>query len=105
MPTPHEIEKAGEGYTVEFFKGKGFTIDKWDTHTLGSANIEAHSKEGKILVQVKSAIGNEPSDLSAKEHRNVKSRATRMGAVAWEAKVILNTNLDIIGDIRLRQLD
>jgi len=105
MPTLHEIGKAGEGYTVELFKGKGFTIDKWDTHTLGSANIEAHSKEGKILVQVTSAIADEPSDLSAKDQRNVKSRATRMGAVAWEAKVILNTNLDIIGDIRLRQLD
>jgi hypothetical protein len=105
MPTPHEIEKAGEGYTVEFFKGKGFTIDKWDTHTLGSANIEAHNKEGKILVQVTSAITDEPSNLSAKDQRNVKLRATRIGAVAWEAKVILNSNLDLIGDIRLRQLD
>ena len=104
MPTPHEIEKAGEGYTVEFFKGKGFTIDKWDTHTIGSANIEAHSKEGKILVQVISALTDEPSDLSAKDQRNIKARAKRIGAVAWEAKVILNTNLDIIGDIRLREL-
>jgi hypothetical protein len=104
MPTPHEIGKAGEGYTVEFFKGKGFIIDKRDTHTLGTANIEAHNKEGKILVQVISAITDEPSDLSAKDQRNVKLRATRMGAVAWEAKVILNTNLDIIGDIRLREL-
>ena len=104
MPTSHEIRKAGEGYTVEFFKGKGFTIDKWDTHTIGSANIEAHSKEGKILVQVISALTDEPSDLSAKDQRNIKARAKRSGAVAWEAKVILNTNLDIIGDIRLREL-
>jgi hypothetical protein len=104
MPTPHEIQKAGEGYTVEFFKGKGFTIDKWDTHTLGTANIEAHNNEGKILVQVISAITNEPSDLSAKDQRNIKLRATRTGAIAWEANVILNTNLDIIGDIRLRAL-
>jgi len=104
MPTPHEIKKAGEGYTVEFFKGKGFTIDKWDTHTLGSANIEAHSKEGKILVQVISAVTDEPSDLSAKDQRNITSRAKRIGAVAWEAKVIVNPNLDIIGDIRLREL-
>ncbi|ABS54836.1 hypothetical protein Mboo_0314 [Methanoregula boonei 6A8] len=105
MPTPHEIGKAGEGCAVELFKGKGFTIDKWDTHTLGTANIEAHSREGKILVQVKSAIFDEPSYLSAKEQRNVKALATRIGAVAWEAKVILNTNLDLVGDIRLRQLD
>ena len=104
MPTSHEIAKAGEGYTVEFFKGKGFTIDKWDTHTMGSANIEAHNKEGKILVQVLSAVTDEPSDLSAKDQRNITLKATRIGAVAWEAKVIVNTNLDIIGDIRLRQL-
>ena len=71
---------------------------------MGSANIEAHNKEGKILVQVLSAVTDEPSDLSAKDQRNIKSRATRIGAIAWEAKVIVNTNLDIIGDIRLRQL-
>ena len=105
MSTQQEIGKAGEGYTVEFFKGKGFTIDKLDTHTMGTANIEAHNKEGKILVQVISAITDEPSDLSAKDQRNVKLRATRIGAVAWEAKVILNSNLDLIGDIRLRQLN
>ena len=104
MPTSHEIAKAGEGYTVEFFKGKGYTIDKWDTHTQGTANIEAHNKEGKILVQVISAITDEPSDLSAKDQRNITLRATRIGAVAWEAKVIVNANLDIIGYIRLRQL-
>ena len=104
MPTSHETAKAGEGYTVEFFKGKGFTIDKWDTHTLGTANIEAHNKESKIRVQVISAITDEPSDLSAKDQRKVTARAKRIGAVAWEAKVILNPNLDIIGDIRLREL-
>jgi hypothetical protein len=105
MSTQQEIGKAGEGYTVELFKGKGFTIDKLDTHTMGTANIEAHSKEGKILVQVTSAITDEPSNLSAKDQRNVKARATRIGAIAWEAKVILNSNLDLIGDIRLRQLN
>ena len=104
MPTPHEIGKAGEGYTVEFFKGKGYAIDKWDTHTQGSANLEAHNKECKILVQVLSAVTDEPSDLSAKDQRNIKARAKRIGAIAWEAKVIVNTNLDIISDIRLRQL-
>jgi len=104
MPSPHEIEKAGEGYTVEFFKGKVFTIDKWDSHSLGTANIEAHNKEGKIRVQVLSAIADEPSDISAKDERNMKERAKKVDAVAWEAKVIMNTNLDIIGDIRLREL-
>ena len=104
MPTPHEIKKAGEGYTVEFFKGKGFTIDKWDSHALGTANIEAHNKESKIRVQVISAITDEPSDISAKDERDIKERAKKVGAIAWEAKVILNTNLDIIGDIRLREL-
>jgi len=105
MPTPHEIGNAGEGYTVEFLKGKGCIIDKWDTHTIGVANIEAHTEKNKILVKVISAIADEPSDISPKEQRDVTSRAKRMKAVAWEAKVILNTNLDIIGDIRWRKLN
>jgi Holliday junction resolvase-like predicted endonuclease len=105
MPTPYEIGNAGEGYVVDHLKGRGYTIDKWDTHASGSADIEAHDEKHKIFVQVKSAITDEPSNLSAKEQRNITSRATKIGAIAWEAKVILNTNLDLIGDIRWRQLD
>lgn len=105
MPTPYEIGNAGEGYTVEYLKGKGCIVDKRGTHTLGLANLEAHSERGKILATVKSAITDEPSDLSPKEQRDVTSRAKIHGAVAWEAKVLLNTNLDLIGDIRWRKLN
>ncbi|MGB7993272.1 hypothetical protein [Methanoregula sp.] len=104
MPTPKEIGNAGEGYVVEHLKGRGYTIDKSDTHASGLATIEAHEEKSKMLVLVKSAITDEPSNLSAKEQREITSRAKRIGAVAREAKVILNTNLDIIGDIRWREL-
>jgi Holliday junction resolvase-like predicted endonuclease len=104
MPTPKEIGTAGEGYVVEHLKGKGYTIDKRDTHASGLADIEAHREKQKMLVLVKSAITDEPSNLSAKEQRDITSRAKTRGAVAWEAKVILNANLDIIGDIRWREL-
>ena len=103
MPTLHEIGNAGEGYVVEHLKGRGYTIDTGDTHTSGLADIEAHDKKGKMLIKVKSAVTDVPADLSAEEQRQVKSRAAKMGAVAWQAKVVLNTNLDLIGDIRWEQ--
>jgi hypothetical protein len=105
MPTPHEIGNAGEGYVVEHLKGRIYTIDTWDTHTSGLADIEAHDNKGRMLVLVKSAVNDVPSDLSAEEQRHLKSRAAKRGAVAWQAKVVLNTNLDLIGDIRWKQLD
>jgi hypothetical protein len=105
MPTPYEIGRAGEGYAVDDLKRKGFTIDKWDTHASGLGTIEAHEVGEKMLVLVKSALSDEPSDISAKEQRDIQSHAAKTGAVAWEAKVIVNTNLDLIGDIRWRQLD
>jgi hypothetical protein len=57
------------------------------------------------LVQVKAAISpNNPESLSPEETQNIGSRATRLNAEAWEARVQLNANLQLIGEIQWRQL-
>lgn len=106
MPTEVEIGQAGEHIVVQWLRDRGYSIDNWDTRAPGSTDIEAHHSTAKILVQVKSAVHpNEPSTLSSDEERNIKSRATRIGAIAYEARVQLNSNLQLIGEIKWRKLD
>ncbi|HEY4674472.1 MAG TPA: hypothetical protein VIH48_00285 [Candidatus Bathyarchaeia archaeon] len=105
MPTEVEIGHAGEQVVVEWLRGKGYTIDRWDTQSSGSTDIEAHRATAHLLVQVKSSVHpNEPANLSSEEERNIKSRAARIGAVAWEARVKLDSSLNLMGDIMWRKL-
>ena len=93
--TTSEIGRAGEWHAVNWLKSNGYAIDRWDTQSPGSTDIEAHGAE-RVLVQVKSAIyPNEPAYLSSDEVRNIKSRATRIGANPYFAKVSLNQDLSL----------
>lgn len=105
MATPIEIGQAGERIVVQWLRNYRFTIQGWDTQSPGSTDIEAESSKAHILVQVKSAADpNEPPSLSSDEERNIKSRATRIGAEAWEAQVQLNASLQLVGEIQWRKL-
>ena len=106
MPTSTEIGHTGERYVVEWLKANRWVVDKWDTQAPGSTDIEAHSGSKKILVQVKSAVSpNEPQDPSGEETRNIKSRATKLNAEAWWAKVTLNSNLSLKSEIKWKNFD
>jgi len=97
MPDSQDVGRAGERAAVDKLKSLGWTITRWDTSSPGSTDIEAQSGSKRILVQVKSAVPpNEPPLLSAQEEANIKSRATRIGAEAWEAKVWLDNYLNPI---------
>ena len=105
MATPIEIGQAGERIVVQWLRNYRFTIQGWDTQSPGSIDVEAESSKAHILVQVKSAVDpNEPPSLSSGEERNIKSRATRLGAEAWEARVQLDARLQFIGEIQWREL-
>ena len=95
MVTSVQIGQAGESAAVSALKAKGWKIDKWDTKAPGSTDIEASSSGSKLLVQVKAAVAPEnPASLSSDEEHAIKSRATRVGAIAYEASVTLDKNLN-----------
>jgi Holliday junction resolvase-like predicted endonuclease len=94
MATQVQIGQAGEAAAVAALKEKGWTITNWNTQAPGSTDIEASSGSKKLLVQVKSSVAlDSPAALSGDEERNIKSRATRIGAEAHEARVTLNQSL------------
>lgn len=93
MSDASEIGRAGERFIVEGLRNEGFRVE-WDTRLPGSADIDAANSNRHLLIQVKSAVyPNEPADTSQQEETNLKSRAARIGAEAWEARVQLNTDL------------
>ena len=94
MATQVQTGQAGEAAAVAALKSEGWTITSWNTQAPGSTDIEAASGSKKLLVQVKSAVAPQsPGSLSSDEERNIKSRASRIGADAYEARVTLDQNL------------
>jgi hypothetical protein len=105
MSTPLQVGQAGEAVVVEWLKSKGYKILVWDTRSPGSSDIEAQHSSAHILVQVKSAIlPNQPPSFSGDEEGNIKSRATKIGAEAYEARVQLDTSLKPVAEIKWRKL-
>jgi Holliday junction resolvase len=98
VATALQIGEAGERIVVDWLKAKGCTIDRWDTQSPGSTDIEASWPTKRLLVQVKSAVApNQPSVLSGDEIAKIKSRAAKVGAEAWQAQVQLDSQLRQVG--------
>ncbi len=104
MFTATEIGLAGERIVNVWLVDNGYSTNL-DTRQPGSTDIQASGQKTNLLVQVKSAITpNVPADLSSDEVRNIKSRASRLGFQAWAAKVVLDSQLRLIGKISWTQL-
>jgi hypothetical protein len=106
--TASDVARVGEGIALRDLLLKGFTIQKWNTpeELPASSDIEAIEPVTKklVLIRVKSAVEpNIPESLSSDLEGELKLRATKAGAEAWEAKVQLDTSLKQ-GKVSWRQL-
>jgi Holliday junction resolvase-like predicted endonuclease len=101
MTTALQVGLAGERIVVDWLTAKGYKIDRWDTQSPGSTDIEASGTTKRLLIQVKSATApGEPSALSTDEIANIKSRAAKVPAEAWQAQVHLDSQLAQVGEIK-----
>jgi len=97
MATAAQIGQAGEAAAVAALKKEGWTIAVWNTQAPGATDIEASSGAKKLLVQVKTAVSPDvPANLSSGEERSITSRAARIGADAYEARVVLGQTLSTV---------
>ena len=105
MRTQVEIGRAGEAAVVSKISANGYTVTKWDTKAPGSTDIEAVGGAMKLLIQVKTSVApGVPDSLSSDELRDIKSRATKIGALAYEANVTLREADLAVADIAWRKL-
>src|ERR1017187_1022808 len=97
--TAGQVGDFGERHVEAWLRAKGFTNILRDTKQLGSTDIQADGSES-ILVQVKTAVHpDQPAQLSADEIRDIKSRATKLGRVAYVARVTIDFAGGLVGTI------
>ncbi len=106
MSQPVDIGQLGEKAVVNDLASKGYIGIKRNTRGPSSTDIEATNTHGrKQLFQVKAAVSpNTPNDLSPSEITAIMSRAARIGASAYQAKVQLSSNFSRIAPIRYTKL-
>lgn len=105
MYTTSEVGRAGEHAVVQWLRSNRCTVTNWNTQAAGSTDIEAVGA-ARLLIQVKSAVyPSQPASLSSDEEGNIKSRATRTSAEAWEARVLLDQRLQLQSEIAWRKLN
>jgi hypothetical protein len=104
MATTTDEGAIGERIVAQWLFSKKYSV-KVNTNLPGSTDIQATSNKVNLLVQVKTAVfPNVPASLSAEEKGSIKSRAARLSYEAWEAKVQLDADLDLVGNIIWQKL-
>ena len=104
MYTQAQIGNAGERIVSAALLSMNYRTNL-DTRQAGSTDIEALGARVSLLVQVKTALQPAvPADLSRDEIRNITSRA-KLGYQAWQAKVTVNADLQLVGKIEWTRLD
>jgi Holliday junction resolvase len=105
LSSTSDIGRAGERHVVDWLKAEGYSIIRWNTQTSGSTEIEAKSSSKRLLVQVRTAVSpTDPVQLTPEEEKAITSRAARIGAQAWEARIQVGRNLDLVGNVRWRKI-
>jgi hypothetical protein len=104
MPTDAEIDKAAEQIVAQWLSHKGF-FTNIATRLPGSTGIEAIGRDRKLLVLVKSSlVPYAPAIMTREEEENVRARAAGLGYQPWEARVMLDGQLELVIEIQWREL-
>lgn len=101
-----DIGKAGEMIVENWLRTHNWRNIIRNTQQPGGTDIQADGgTSGNILVQVKTALTpNQPSEISELEKSAITSRATRLNRIAYSAYVVIDSNKNLIGEIRWRKL-
>lgn len=100
-----DIGQAGEKLVAGWLRSKGYAVEQ-NTQLPGAADIEAIGNPTSLLVQVKSALHpSQPAFLDANESSRIQSRANRLGWQAWLARLQLDRQGNLLGEILWSKLN
>jgi len=90
-----KIGKAGKNAVSNYLLSTGWGIKKQETDTNDNVYIEATKNSTVVLIEVQAAVvPDEPKSLSDTNLKELMNRANKIGAKAYEAKVILDNELN-----------
>lgn len=105
MLTPTDIAEYGERHVEKWLKDNNFHCYHSVQHH-GATSIEARSDETTLLVHVKTGLGHRAApELSEKELHGICSRAMMLGYDAWLAKLQIDVQGELVGEIQWTKLN
>lgn len=101
---PVDIGETGEKIVASWLHQNGYSVIQ-NTKLPGATDIEAVSGDSKYLVQVKTSVSpNQPSYMTSDEIARIKSRATRIDYVATRARLMIDSQGNLLGQIEWLKL-
>ena len=92
-----EVGEVAEACVVDALRKLGFTIVQPGARSTGAKVIEAWKARQRIVVHVNTTVSPAaPPSLTFEEEQSLRRRATRAGGQAWEARVFLGPDLELV---------
>lgn len=92
-----EAEEVAEQYAAAGLRELGFTIVRSGARAPVAELIEAWKARQRVVVRVNATVSpEEPRPLTPTEEQNLRRRAKRTGGQAWEARVVLGADLELV---------
>ena len=92
-----EAEEVAEQYVAAGLRELGFTIIRSGARAPVAEFIEAWKARQRVVVRVNATVSPEtPRPLTPGEEQELRRRAKRTGGQAWEAQVLLGSDLELV---------
>lgn len=92
-----EAEEVAEACVAAGLRKLGFTIVQPGARSTGAKVIEAWKARQRIVVRVSTTVSpSKPQPLTIEDEKELRRRATRTGGQAWEARVLLGADLELV---------
>lgn len=91
-----DVGEMAETCVVAGLRKLGFTIVPPGARGPGATILEAWKARQRIVVRVNATVSPEkPRSLTFEEEQDLRRRAKRTGGQAWEARVLLGSDLEL----------
>jgi hypothetical protein len=105
MLTPTDIAEHGQHHVEAYLSSTGYHCNTQKSHH-GGIDIEARGEEENLLVHVMTAIfPHEVPALSELDKGRIISKAMMLGYDSWLAKVLIDQDGELAGEIQWEQLN
>lgn len=92
-----EAEEVAETCAADALRKMGFTIVRSGVRAPVAELIEAWKGRQHVVVRVNAAVSpSKPQPLTIEDEKELRRRAKRTGGQAWEARVLLGADLELV---------
>jgi len=103
--TPDDFRRTGLKYAVDWLQRSGYVLTHGPVPPSGPPEIEADHPSVRILVRVSISMAPDlPPELKKDEVDGLKTRAAGMGRRPYAARVLMDSDGHLLGDVHWQRL-